>query len=126
MEAGRELDALVAEKVMGWVLNRHEFGSELPGGPLKSLGIAPDGSHIMGLPHFSTNISAAWEVVQSMIERGYAFRIDSYWCRPLEIRFWSPKKGMHHKPFMAEAENLYRLPHAICLAALKAMGVEED
>jgi len=25
MEAGRELDALVAEKVMGWVLNRHEF-----------------------------------------------------------------------------------------------------
>ena len=129
MEAGRELDALVAEKVMGWVLNRHEFGSELPGGPLKSLGIAPDGSHIMGLPHFSTNISAAWEVVERLDALGYWFQgrtrfdnegehDDGCWAgfTPHLTTGWNGQPDHY--------TNAPSMPHAICLAALKAVGID--
>jgi len=50
MEPGRELDALVAEKVMGWTHYREEWG-----------GVVPD-----SISHYSTDISAAWEVVEKM------------------------------------------------------------
>jgi hypothetical protein len=59
MEAGREMDALVAELVMGW--EKRVFGDgvdywHLPGGAICEL----------DAPHYSTDIAAAWQVVEKL------------------------------------------------------------
>jgi hypothetical protein len=75
MQAGRELDALVAEKVMGWreVRLRPSNSSRRSGPDYK--GYKPDvvarrretPCHV---PAYSTDIAAAWEVVEAMERRG--------------------------------------------------------
>lgn len=68
MEAGRELDALVAEQVMGW-----ERDLNIPINP-KYRGIkywkSPTGmrADINLIPHYSTDIASAWEVVEKAHE----------------------------------------------------------
>lgn len=57
MKPGRELDALIAEKVMRWNREHDECG--LPPGVYGSDNIQP-------FPHYSTDISAAWEVVEKI------------------------------------------------------------
>lgn len=108
MKAGRELDALIAEKVMGW--ERLEKILHPPG---------PYEMNAWGnmIPHYSTDIDAAWEVVEKMhsmrlqtsiitTEKGVSVTIDEFYC---------------HSPDETIAETA---PHAICLAALKALGEE--
>lgn len=56
MDAGRELDALVAEKVMG-LTNLHWMSGQLHYGAEHEMNLLPD---------YSTDISAAWEVVEKM------------------------------------------------------------
>ncbi len=73
MKAGRQLDALVAEKVMGWELTQSRLGhyhviTSPSGKPIKTH------SHI---PLFSTDIAAAWLVVEKLITDGYEVSIDS-------------------------------------------------
>jgi hypothetical protein len=69
MEPGRELDALVAEKVMGWKDERPQYDqcmvvNENVGGMLGPIRVfAP-----------STDISAAWEVVEKMHDRLFSRR----------------------------------------------------
>ena len=96
MKPGRELDALVAEKIFGFEIPN-------PGGMWET---AP-------LP-YSTSISAAWEVVEKMNlldpERMLFRKENGYWVigslmdQPAEI--W--------EKFACESA-----PHVICLAALK-------
>jgi hypothetical protein len=68
MEAGRELDALVAKKVMGWKYG--QAGVDWSGW----VGVNPRPSKEANLGHFSpsTNISAAWEVVEKLKENQYS------------------------------------------------------
>lgn len=144
MRPGRELDALIAEKVMGIEVVIH---------PERYLLIAGDGGDFFGknfvttilchnqtfekhspgktikiLPYYSTNIPDAWAVVEKLRslnggdvgefrltwsghkKDGYVFRI---WENDL------PQVDL--KDFEGESA-----PHAICLAALKAMGVNYD
>ena len=61
MPAGREMDALVAEKAMEWTLKPHEIKDE-PYHPLKFIGFTENGAHVSGLPCFSTDIVSAWKV----------------------------------------------------------------
>jgi len=73
MKPGRELDALVAEKVMGWV----EFS---PIDPTIDFGVHgkyrwnyakdPKDGKQKPIPWYSEDIAAAWEVVEKMLERG--------------------------------------------------------
>lgn len=56
LPAGRELDAIVAEKVMGWCR-----GSEASSGEWQR----HDGM-LAELPKFSTDIAAAWQVVEKL------------------------------------------------------------
>ena len=102
MPAGCEVDSLVAEKVMGW-----------------RSGIINDACRVIRLPYEgpgwetwspSTDISAAWEIVEKM-------------GRPIEI------KGLYSPPekWQVEVGGYTRtrsygeqLPLAICRAALKA------
>lgn len=61
MEAGRELDALVAEKVMGWNVCGTADNDRA--------GIAPgQTASAVRIPPYSTDIAAAWEVVERIIE----------------------------------------------------------
>lgn len=92
----REIDALVASEV---------------------LGIWPKGRRAnMSVPHYSTDIVAAWEVVEKMggVNTGGGFCLD--------ISFdggWIVNIGNHNSTDEESA------PTAICLAALKAKGVAD-
>jgi hypothetical protein len=68
MPAGRELDALVAEKVMGWELRQCERHKTEPDGYACGLCWGWD-----QFPAYSTDIDTAWQVVEKMQEDGDVF-----------------------------------------------------
>ena len=96
----RELDALVAEKVMGHFLMGNGFVDRQ--------------NEYVGLPNYSTSIVDAWEVVESLIKQGM------YW----DIRYadeWLVDLATKKDIYYIGADTA---PRAICFAALKAVGVE--
>lgn len=112
MKPGRELDALIAEKVFGLPQSTWRDGEDHrdeDGVGVVVLGVRPD--------PYSTDIAAAWTVVEKLdllrnhsferspdglYEIGVLYSDDGYW----EVYGSAPTA-----------------PHAICLAALKAVGV---
>ena len=124
MEAGRELDALIAEMVMG--LTRHDESYMVDGAGKVLRFVWRDGggacvySGDMFLPHYSTNIADAWEVVRKMgmvlIENsGEAFGQPDEW----NVQFVGhDSEGEPH--WVSASASTCEL--AICLAALKAVG----
>lgn len=116
---GRELDALIAEKVMGWnkFTSHPEGWTDVGEGPwfiipgeIKCEAVRSD-----EIPAYSTDIAAAWEVVEKMRVDGFNFQIHNVneqvnWV----ALFW--KKGTVGDPYLAVE---VFAPHAICLAALK-------
>ena len=127
MEAGRELDALVAKHVMEW----EDISEQYPGCSPKWF--VPDekfarkrgGTRILELlcPAFSTDISAAWEVVEKL-RTDHIFSLEGEEHEKHRRNLWTARflyeatDGGEYGAFAASA------PHAICLAALKAVGVE--
>lgn len=121
MKPGRELDALIAEKVMGWTWDEKSAWS--PSGSKWSRKVP--GKVILDewgwLLHYSTDICAAWEVVEKMSQIGFKFVISNSVIGGLESS---------EKPwcfFGKQGERVidivgHTIPHAICLAALKAVG----
>jgi competence transcription factor ComK len=110
MKAGRELDALIAEKVMGWkrktikLVNMVEEQDVLIDPRLKTYSQPP---------HYSTNIADAWLVVEKFPQIDICMsKVDDKWNCFIEFA-----------DHMAIAETA---PLAICLAALKACGVEVE
>lgn len=99
MKAGRELDALIAEKVRGWIVfNKGTFLE-----------------YHRNLPPFSTDIAAAWEVVSLFVAKQVTVVIrqsedDGFWVVGFD-EHWA------HSPSISEA---------VCLAALKAAGYKEE
>ncbi len=87
MKPGRELDSLVAAKVMG---------IEHP---------AP----------YSTSIEAAWEVVEKLKANGEGIRLIYHYGH------WNVLFEHEDYCYNSPAESA---PHAICLAALKTMGIK--
>lgn len=146
MKAGREIDALVAEKVMGWrrmtyaeqyakCPRPHGYGndnrltsywhsSELHNGVYREAARAedcPDYYEPEDAWSPSTDIAAAWEVVIHLRSKDY---ID------FELRM-EPGRESATASFIMPAGNRISAsandaPAAICLAALKAVGVEID
>jgi hypothetical protein len=127
MEAGRALDAAIAEKVMGWTRIHPAKARDLDGyrgagsGPTYRRLEAPEygceSSRADGLvevtghcPRFSTDISAAWKVVERMRGRGQFFSLAAM-----------PGAVYEAKLGTCAAFEL-SAPHVICLAALKAVG----
>ena len=103
MEAGRKLDALIAEKVMGLIFRKKEGYPKFDD----------------DVPYYSTRIEDAWLVVEKLREMGAWINVSigthkMFWeCRGIinegkdnEVRF------INHAP---------TAPLAICLAALKAI-----
>jgi hypothetical protein len=117
MEAGPELDRIVAEKVMGWKL--------LPGPTPKSSLWALPGDRIMGVEWSpSTNIEAAWMIIDH-----FAARPQPNDHLPIELKMidvdlwecaiWADGGESALVGYTAKAPTA---PHAICLAALRAVG----
>lgn len=105
MKPSRELDALIAEKVMG----RNQVGLILAG----ALANIP----VSDLPHYSTDIAAAWAVVEKALE-----------IRKVKIEMTKGKFIVYFQnPQNARNTAAYAVgisaPHAICLAALKALSI---
>lgn len=101
MNAGRELDALVANKVTGFT-------------PTSTTNCRYD------YPPYSTDIAAAWEVVEKMGgEVGSPG--DGPYQRKDKWAAFIPCPGKDNGGKWGYGDTA---PHAICLAALKAVGVE--
>lgn len=148
MIAGRELDAAIAEKVMGWarvgadwhIKPQHRPSLDRPGevfdewdakGPHDFLippgagihhrqGVSFCGCEYDGeIPPYSTSIEAAWQVVEQLAT-------DEYW--PIYVK----SIYRDHAPWfivtamlpngMEVLDEADTAPLAICLAALKAVG----
>jgi hypothetical protein len=115
MKAGRKLDALIAEKVMGWKLCPGEtYVYETPDGDTKAI----------QFHKFSENIADAWLVLEKLKADGMDIMVrwaakhsgesyrDVWLC-------WIAKDGK-----VGDGTHADTAPLAICLAALKAVGVE--
>lgn len=118
----RQIDMLVAERVMGWQLKGEPY----------TRWVLPDGSErILAAPEFSTDIAAAWSVVEKMRERPGAFHLvgligGGYRCTfsdVVEVRDIEHDEyvGLERK-WLSEAIGA-TMPMTICLAALRAAGV---
>lgn len=113
----RERDALVAEKIMGLNKEDVEFGLNMAKSDMtyqRSLSISI-------LPDYTTDISAAWEVcnkIYSLSEGGATVIKQLY-----DGMWYCSFNGKGSKQFdvIAEADTA---PEAICLAALRAVGVD--
>lgn len=110
----RERDALVAERVMGWVDFWPDGTTDMAYPPNEQvMGIEAERAPI---PHYSTDIAAAWQVAEKLDHDYYDVHIQNTpglgdeWCVKLT--------GLEH----SVCANT--LPEAICLAALKAHGIE--
>lgn len=99
----RELDARIAEHVMGWTDVRLAFDW---------MGTAPGKNWREVVPPYSTDISAAWLVVQKLGARGFMMHksiVGNYW----RARFDVPVVALEEPYVLAETA-----PLAICRAAL--------
>ena len=125
----REIDLLVAKKVTGCYVRKQHwedlYALHVPGVIIKADYLSREDAWT-GVPHYSTDIAAAWEVVQHLKDRDgsphylwLSYQGDSILTKTNSSHwlcaFSSPEK------FRAEADTA---PMAICLAALKAVGVE--
>jgi hypothetical protein len=110
--AGVKLDELVAVKVMGW---RYRDGSLAPPGRRRESAGAPPGA---GVPRYSTDIAAAWQVVERL--RPHADWFD------LNRRKVKRKWACAFLPWFPVVRNREitagTAPHAICRAALNVVA----
>jgi hypothetical protein len=137
MEAGRELDALIAEKVMGWSSQADglywDAGNHRTRLVLGSI-IAKKRDE-MGLENAhgfvfapSTNIADAWEVVEKLGRwRGFDFMLvmpnpeQTFHLHTYEAGWYEATNDGPERRVVSDADTA---PLAICLAALKAVSQE--
>lgn len=122
LPAGRELDALVAEKVLGWVQVRKQsianaFGQHVMddyvGQP--SVGATPP----VLVPRYSTMIQEAWKVADHLRSRSQFVAVISG-LGPQGVQPWICKIN-RDGGFLEERADTAAV--AICLAALKSVGI---
>ena len=119
IKPGRELDALVAEKVMGYARKRDDCNTYW----VDADGFEPSHSH-----DYSTDIAAAWELLDTISRRehlttSYSVQFDDKSGKFLVIiQDWYRSSGMMKGSYPSEYTDT--APHAICLAALRACGMD--
>jgi len=143
VKAGIKLNALVAEKVMGWVWKKGEHFDVISKPQIHLLTVDQDvssqtpgeffyfdedsdgertkvdGHYRIGwywMPAYSRDIEAAWEVVEKMAKDGEGLFDLAQHQNNWEAILSSPTGS-----FRANAPTA---PEAICIAALKAVGIE--
>lgn len=132
MKSGRELDAEVAERVMGWTIAPEgdrwrvsATGDYCNSWSVDSPNLADLDDDIndrvygrYAMPRYSESIEAAMQVVQQMRERGYGWTIcthkDGWFVRCFEL----PDEGLQWRHSTVVKESL---AEALCLSALAAL-----
>ena len=136
-KAGRELDARVAERVLGYEWRR---GTRRGEPPIKWLlspeqreyftfgNDAPQGDeHVAGdydrhVPRLSTDIAAAFLVVEKMRADGWRFSLDDSGSDGQTWEAWFCRDWSGESWAVAVYEERATMEHAICLAALQAVA----
>ncbi len=122
MEPGRELDALVAERVMGWtnIIRHDEYGGVYVGWPPDRRPWDTDrGAYI---PRYSYDDVAALQIIPAMGQRGW----DCATYYEADAGCWTVYfLSAQFKPADARAQSGL-LAEAICKAALLAVLEEVD
>ena len=110
MNAGRELDKLVAKEI---------FGIDIAGQNINSF--AQQG--LVGIKPYSTDIAAAWEVLEFLKDVGFVIkRQKNDFSKDFS---WQVTIGeLFDFEVERQAEGMWDIPRAICLAALEFKGVE--
>jgi hypothetical protein len=106
----REIDGRVAEEVMGW-----KSVHFIDNGTL--MGIRPY-DHMQSVPYYTTDIAAAWLVVEKVNSLGHWFMLhneNGMW----EAEFYHTNEIV---PFHVHDATASTAPLAICRAALDAVG----
>ena len=120
--AGRELDALVAEKVMGWGQVRKQSIANALGQHVMDdfVGLpTPDATIPQLVPRYSMMIQEAWKVADDLRGRSQFVAVISG-LGPQGVQPWICKIN-RDGGFLEERADSAAL--AICLAALKSAGV---
>lgn len=114
MKAGRDLDRLVAEKVMGLEVHKQADVWLINSGTGKAV------------PHYSTDIAAAWKVVEKL----HAQAGPEGWEVTINLQNFEPNTAEPFNGWIVtvgcETARASSAPLAICIAALLAVGVGGD
>lgn len=115
MPAGRELDAVVAERVMGF----RWFTS-----PCANVSVPVADDSWQYLPAFSTDIAAAWKVVERLGEMGYT--LDIQWKGKGRVyEFTSEVSASRWDDYgFRDYHAVGSMPYAVCMVALQAVSVD--
>lgn len=125
MTPSRELDALVATKVMGWIELHEErvlsnFAHIVGRPPWYKGSHAEARGAFPSVPPYSSDIAAAWEVVEKLKTLGWNIALTNC-CDAYAV--WISKVWIDDLVLESDVK-APTAPLAICLAALKACGVE--
>jgi hypothetical protein len=150
MKAGRELDALIAEKVMGWKprqskhgywnldgpngehftdIDRRDYTAQYDKETGQKVQQAPWWEYFWDeIPFYSTNIADAWEVVEKLGRwRGFDFMLvmpnpeQTFHLHTYEAGWYEATNDGPERRVVSDADTA---PLAICIAALKAVSQE--
>ncbi len=113
MEAGEELNALIATQVMGWV------DGEAPRG-YRDDWRTPEGKLLDKEDEcqFSTDIATAWQVIEKMQAGGCEWTMTGHPDGWVEVSFYHLKRGLFGRYTAL-------MPLATCLATLKCLASKE-
>lgn len=122
MDAGRVLDTAIARSVMGWTIDYSIPIIDIVGPYADRAAWKNEHGNSAKVPCFSTDIAAAWQVVEKMQEGlEWQFMLEAHsgeWLAYVTPHISSPR--YNSQQFEAIADTA---PHAICLVALEALGV---
>lgn len=123
MDPGRNLDLLVAEKVFNFEKRPKRLFEILSFRDMRKKKIFKDKPiRVSGswkpVPRYSTDIRAAWEVVEHLKKDADNHMVEVYW----DVDTWYCSIHHHSKGTITEWRET--APHAICLAALKLYDVK--
>lgn len=127
LKAGPELNAAVAVEVFGWkpANPTHYLGS--PIGNMKGPWYAPPGEEqsadAFWPDGYSTDIAAAWLVVEKMREKDWELLLES---PGFEQSVWVATWSHVGEPWAQESYRGQTAPEAICNAALSAVRAGKD
>ena len=111
---GRELDALVAQRVMGWHINQDHYWQQ-PDGGLRM----PD-----DLPPYSSGGASMLKVLEEMRASGFNAHIAFLRCGVCAVSFVAKAK-INKNETPAGFHEGDSLPEVVCRAALKAIDSEQ-
>lgn len=123
IEPGPKLDALIAEKVFGY----KTYDTVNPFDPrdknIYNMSVIDNKNHCRQTLNYSTSIADAWQVVEKLKQDNFFFICGSQIIGMVGVSdgIWASFGKIHEIAQYTVGGNF---PHAICLAALKAVGVE--